>query len=594
MNLKTFPRDMEKQIPQKLTGKKIVPLFLGSIFILCFSTQLLQAQNLHWVRQFAKSGPTNYGNWSRSVVVDVNYNVYTVGEFEGTVDFDPGAGVSNLTATTAGGGKDIFVSKIDSSGNFLWAINMGGSGYNEGHDIALDNAGNCYITGMHDDTTDFDPGPGVSNLIGFMDPYVAKYDPNGNLVWVKEFVGPYDDYGFSITVSDSDHVFFTGNFGATMDFDPGPGVANLTSSPNKNTYIVKLTSAGNYVWAKNFYCDLNVIGTSIDTDPTGKVYIGGIFYGTADFDPGAGTNNQTTTGSRFVCKLDNAGSFMWANHVEGDLSNPLQDYPDLSVDNNGNVYSAYQFVATADFDPGPGVANLTSSGSTDAYVLKQDYNGKYKWAARFGRNSADEATGVYSDGAGLVYTSGFMRGTVDFDPGAGIIELTSTNTSAFLSVLDSAGNFYWAANDPGAGTSYAWAVTADALDKIYLTGHFWGTIDFEPDPTTINLTGPGSLGELFVQRLRYLPGLGLEDEQGSIQVNIYPNPVSDMITIDFLDELTGPAEIEIYNELGQLIQKTTTISNDQAVVDFRGFAAGVYMLKVQSGNASKTWKLIKQ
>lgn len=587
---------MKKQLFQSFSAKNKSIFFSKTIFILLFfvwNVALLNSQNLHWARQMAKSGSVNYGNWGRSIAVDQNYNVYTVGDFEGTVDFDPGAPVYNLSATSAGGGKDIFISKLDSSGNFVWAINMGGSGYNQGYDIALDNAGNCYITGMHDDTTDFDPGPGVTNLIGFMDPYVAKYDVNGGLVWVKEFIGPYDDYGFSIHVSDSNFVYVTGNFGSTMDFDPGPGVANLTSSANKNTYILKLNSNGIYQWSKMFYCDLNVIGTSIDTDPTGKVYVGGFFYGTADFDPGPATYNLTSLNSRFVSKLDNAGNFIWANHVEGDLSNPLTDYPSLSVDNDGNVYSAWQFTGTADFDPGVGVVNLTSSGNTDIYILKQDFNGKYDWAVSFGKSSADAAASIYSDGAGLIYTTGYSVGTVDFDPGAGIININSPQSSVFVSVLDSSGNFYWAGNDAG-GNSTGYGITADDAGKMYVTGHFWGTCDFDPGTITTSLTYSGSVGELFVQKLRYLPGLGIENESENLKVNIYPNPTTEMIIIDFFSGSNEIATIDIYNVWGQLLLKSSHVNSNQAIFDFSNFTPGVYLVKVNLEGYSKTWRVFKQ
>ncbi|MBI3175960.1 MAG: SBBP repeat-containing protein [Chloroflexi bacterium] len=108
-------------------------------------------------------------NWSASDVgeaislaIDSNDNVYTTGRFGGTIDFDPGPGTFNLTST----GFDIFVSKLDSNGNFVWAKNMGGSGPNAytavttSNAIALDANGNVYVTGRFCGTVDFDPGPG--------------------------------------------------------------------------------------------------------------------------------------------------------------------------------------------------------------------------------------------------------------------------------------------------------------------------------------------------------------------------------------------------------------------------------------------------
>ena len=107
------------------------------------------------------------------VAVDAAGNVYTTGSFKGTVDFDPGAGVTNLTSA---GEADVFVQKLDLSGNFVWVVGMGGPSSDLGYGVAVDAGGNVYITGYFTGTVDFDPGAGMTNLtsVGSIDVFVLK------------------------------------------------------------------------------------------------------------------------------------------------------------------------------------------------------------------------------------------------------------------------------------------------------------------------------------------------------------------------------------------------------------------------------------
>lgn len=121
-----------------------------------------------------------------SLVVGSLGSIYTTGSFEGTADFDPGGGIYNLTSE---GGADIFISKLDPTGNFYWAKNIGSTNQDRGVSIAVDAFENLYITGYFTGTVDFDPGSGIYNLVskGSNDIFVAKFTSMGELVWAKRF-----------------------------------------------------------------------------------------------------------------------------------------------------------------------------------------------------------------------------------------------------------------------------------------------------------------------------------------------------------------------------------------------------------------------
>ena len=466
-----------------------------TLFI-CFASGVLLAQTVsfNWVKQMGGTSSEN----GLSIATDASGNVYTAGYFQGTADFDPGPGTFSLTAAS----DDIFVSKSDAAGNFLWAKQMGGASVEHAMSIAVDAAGNVYTTGYFSSSpADFDPGPGVFNLIpaGFDDIFISKLDASGNFVWAKQIGGAGEDFGYSIAVDGSGNVYTTGFFAATVDFDPGAGVFNLSSVGGTDIFVLKLDAGGNFVWAKQM--EGAGQGYSIAVDAAGNVYTTGIFAGTVDFDPGPGTDNLTYAGGSgqdiFVSKLDASGNFVWARQMGG--VSPDQG-KSIAVDAAGNVYTTGFFQGTANFDPG-GVFNLTALGADDIFISKLDASGNFVWAKQMGGTSDDVGLSIAVDASGNVYTTGDFQGVGDFDPGAGVFNLTTSGgEDIFISKLDAAGNFVWAQQIGGASAiSQALSIAVDASGNIYATGLFLGTTDFDPGAGVFNLTSSGV--DIFVEKL---------------------------------------------------------------------------------------------
>ena len=437
---------------------------------------------------------------ARWMALDSSGNILTAGYFEGTVDFDPGDGVANLTSA---GSNDIFVSKLDSSGNYLWAKRIGGSGYDHAAAVAVDKYGSVITTGGFAGTVDFDPGAGVANLTSVgrdVDIFVSKLDSSGNYLWAKRMGGVGFDHGI-IPATDSDgNIAVTGFFTGTADFDPGEGVINLTSAGNIDIFISKFDPAGNFIWAKGIGSTEADGGGGIAFDGSGNIYTSGGFSGTVDFDSGNGVFNLTSAGKLdiFISKHDSAGNFVWAKNVGGTGDDGSAPHV---LDSRGNIYLTGIFPNTADFDPGIGVANLTSAGSLDGFVLKLDSSGNYIWAKSYGSTGSDEAYSISVDGNGGVITSGTFSGTVDFDPGAGIANLISAGGSdVFISKLDSSGNYLWGKRIGGTGSDRGYANVVDQLGMVYTSGVFRETADFDPGSGTANFRSNGG-ADVFISKL---------------------------------------------------------------------------------------------
>ncbi|MDQ1256134.1 MAG: hypothetical protein QG656_730, partial [Candidatus Hydrogenedentes bacterium] len=201
---------------------------------------------------------------------------------------------------------------------------------------------------------------------------------DGDFVWAKAMGGTGNEWSEDITLDNAGNVYATGYFRSTADFDPGPGIFNLTSAGGIDVFVSKLNSTGVFVWAKAMGGTGNDFGEGIAVDSAGNVYTRGRFLGTVDFDPGAGIFNLTQAGSSdlFVSKLDSGGNFVWAKRMGG---SSIGDGDGIAVDSAGNVYTTGWFLGTVDFDPGPGTFNLTSAGN-DIFVSKLDSAGNFVWA----------------------------------------------------------------------------------------------------------------------------------------------------------------------------------------------------------------------
>ena len=374
-----------------------------------------------------------------SMAVDGSGTTYSVGAYEGTVDFDPGSGTESLTST---GVDDTFVVKLDSSGELVWAKSLGGSSHDQAMDVASDDSGNVYILGRFEGTADFDPGLGVSNLTsnGAFDVFIVKLNSSGDFLWAKSYGNSKDDQPHAVAVDSSGTVNITGWFQQTVDFDPGAGVTNFASRGGTDAYLLKLNSTGDYESLTQFGSTSQDKGSAIAIDSADNVYVIGDFAGTIDFDPGPGTTNKTPTAyDAFIVKLDSSGGLVW-------------------------------------------VSTFSGSG--------------YAYGGEFGSNIA-------VDTAGNVYVASSFSGTVDFDPGAGSANLTSTNNDVYVAKLNSSGGLEWARALGGTNSDTGTAIAVDSSGNVYSTGRFQGSGDFDPGLGTETLTSGGGSqdSDVFISKL---------------------------------------------------------------------------------------------
>ena len=417
--------------------------FLLFICCLCsYSCLFSQSPVLDWVKSIGGSNVT-----SSASKLDLYGHIYVSGKFSGTVDFDPGVGQFSLTSGFSGIKTDIFIAKFDTVGNFIWVKNIGANNGVNGNPlstgIAIDSIGNVYCTGFFNLTVDFDPGVGIANL-------TAPYP-------IGEF-------------------------------------------PHNDAFVLKLDSAGNYLWAKQFTGYQNELSYGIALDRAGNVYTTGYFSDTVDFNPSSGVFNLISMYNidGFVSKLDANGNFVWAKQIGGAAA----DFPKtITCDDNGNIYTAGFFNGTCDFDPGVGTYQLTSHGNSDAYLSKLDANGNFVWAKHIGSINPDAIHSVTTDFSNNVYIAGSFQGTVDMDPNTGVQNHYSLNENVFISKLNSSGNLIWSKNIEGSGNSYPIVIDIDMLGNVYTTGKFSEKIDLDPSIDSLPVTSVGQSFDVYINKL---------------------------------------------------------------------------------------------
>ena len=365
--------------------------------------------NLLWVR--SAGGATN--DAASAVAVDGGGNCYLTGFFQGTATF----GNTNLVSA---GGPDIFIAKYDSSGNFLWARQAGGSSDDRGYAIAVDSSANVYVAGAFNNTATFD----TTNLTsaGSFDIFVAKYNSAGQLLWARQAGGSLDDYGTAVAADSAGNCYLAGHFGSTLATF---GTVTLTNRGGRDVFVAKYDVAGNLLWVRQGGGPDYDVATALAVDGAGNSYVAGYFYGTATF----GSTQITSTGLSdiFATKFDSNGNLIWAANAGG----AGDDYAyGVAINSAGDCLVTGGFSGTATF----GGSTFTGGGIV---VLNYDGPNHVGWAKQAARDAGEDyGFAIATDSAGNCYLTGYLdRIPCTFD------NITMSSTSAadiFLARLDSA------------------------------------------------------------------------------------------------------------------------------------------------------------
>ncbi len=546
--------------------------------------------SFQWVKQIG--GTTD--DSGTSIVVDSAGNLIITGTFTGTVDFDPGTNSTTMNASTGGNmfvlklsgdGNFIWAKQMGGTSNAeILAVTIDGSDnvYTTGY---------FWNTADFDPgASQFLMSSAVSN-----DVFISKLDSDGNFAWARQFAGFNEGYGNGIAIDSSGNVLVSGFFSGDTDFDPGTGVYTMTSTGSTATFdafIAKLNASTDLVWAKKMGGSDYDYARSLVLDSQGNIFTTVDFYDTMQVTTVNGTETFNSAGAYdiLVIKLASNGDIMWTHQIGG---NQDEVSASLSVDSNNNLFLVGRFWGTTNLDLSNTV-NLTSQGSSDIFMSKFEASGNLEWAKRFGGSGADAPSAMTLDAAGDILSVGGFQGTVDFGVDTHVFELTSSGSTpdvyiqkltsctvdASVTTIDNTltansgiGNYQWVDCDSNSDimgeTNQSFTPTTSGNYAVRIT--YNNCVEVSAC-NTVNI-------------------LGIDDVKALQKVSVYPNPVKNTLYIDLggLHEV----DVKIFDVLGQVVFESSLLN--EGTHEIRGLSsAGVYFVKLTSNGSHRTFKVLKR
>jgi hypothetical protein len=385
---------------------------------------------------------------------------------------------------TSAGGHDAFIAKFAPNGQIIWAQKYGDAAEQSINGIAVDAQGDVVVTGQYQGKISF-PGKGTVTSAGMDDIFVAKMKGDGSAaVYLNTYGNTVTNVGSGVGVDAQGNAYVTGWFSGNLNFINFA----LAAVDQLEAFLIKISPDGqNVLWAKGFTGLDNQFGYQVAVTPTGNVAFAGSFQGSINFGGGA---LQSGGGHDIVvARFDSFGSHLWSKRA-GDAMD--QRALAVAVDNMGNTFATGQFAGTVNF----GGANLPSGGADDGFVVKYDALGNHVYSRAFGGMSAQRGQGIAADAFGNAIVTGEFWALTDFGGGA---QQSNGKHDIFVFKLDPTGKHTWSKKFGGGEVESGKAVAVDTAGNSWVTGSIQSPTSFI---TGVNIpVMPAGVDNVFVLKL---------------------------------------------------------------------------------------------
>jgi hypothetical protein len=524
-----------------------------------------------------------YGQQGAGIAVDSFGDVYIAGFFTGTVTF----GDTSVTTTGIEETLDIYIAKYDASGNFKWVRTAGGQAHDEATDISAIGSGGVIITGYIEGDASFDDT--TLTDVGSTDVFVAKYDVNGELLWVRQAGSPSflgGDFGWAIAADNAENCVVFASFSDTATV----GDTTITDANGDNVFVAKYTGDGDFLWVRTARTATSIWSErSIATDSAGDIFVAGAFTGTAAFD---GLLVTSSGGADiYAAKYSPAGNVLWLKRAGGTGDDHGRG---IATTSKGECVVSGFISDTADF----GDTTVTSAGSWDVVVAMYDPGGAVSWVRTGEGVDAAWAEAAAVDVSDNILVTGRFADTLSFSG----VQLSAIEAKdIFVAKYDEGGNLVWAESAGGPDHEAGLGVAADDFEDVYITGWFDGSATFGSHV----LSGVGLWIDIFIAKLDAATGTGIPRNdpllaQLGLAQNI-PNPFNPTTRIDFYLDREERITLIIYDVEGRVVRElidrtmrpgSHTESWDGRDTNGNAVASGVYFYRLNAGRRTLARKAV--
>ncbi|MDX2361559.1 MAG: T9SS type A sorting domain-containing protein [Crocinitomicaceae bacterium] len=448
---------------------------MSKIFIVTFLfiSSISHSQN-EWHYTFPSSEHSSY----RSIETDNNGNILVGGSFKGEVIFDSSVTTPENSVNNT---DDCLLQKFDSAGNLLWTNTWGGVGLDAVTWVECDTSNNIYAFGVFSDTVDLDPG--INTVIVGSDPngtwgsFISKFDPQGNLIWVKTFENIRIEKG-AVQI-ENDQIIAIGSFRNTADFDPGASLSELsTVQYSAESFVLKLNMSGDFMWVKHITNNaFTYLREDLSVDNEGNAYVCLSFNNTIEHSPfnqgntfiGLGQFSSDTDG--IIIKYSPAGVHLFSMHVSSIGRVSLNN---IAVDYNNGLYISGRLGDVLDVGFGANQYTFPSVNGYRMFLMKLDSLNGIEWVNDYESNDNHSILDIEID-SNFLYSSGWIIDTLYISNNT---VATHYNDGAYAAIYDLNGELQWIKSLSGPW-GFANAIDYDNFGNIAIAGVFNQSINLE-------------------------------------------------------------------------------------------------------------------